>query len=337
VSESRTAVAFAVDVEPDDPDFAPNSYAPWTGFEAAIDLFAAIRDKLGHATGCDVRLTWFVRMDPQIVQGYGSATWFAERYASEIGGLRAAGDEVGLHTHAWRRSSDGTSWIADVGNEAWLDECVSISFDAYESAFGAHCRAHRSGDRFMSNALLASLRRAGVRVDLTPEPGMRGVATGPSRSHTAAIPAMDAVPRAPYVPSADDWRQRTKPGTEDGFMFVPLTAVDPGPSLARWRAATRLLTNIGRPLYRPLLPWAPGIGQRIWDLVEPDVRSGRLPVLAFAMRSHGAADAVSREALLASVDALERHELVSSLRFVSASEAAGSGAALAPAGHGETM
>jgi hypothetical protein len=322
VSESRIPVILALDVEPDDPEFMPNSRAPWLGFEAAVDLFAAIRERLARSTGCDVHLSWFVRMDPQIAQGYGSATWFVEQYSTEIDALRSAGDEFGLHTHAWRLSADGTSWIADLGSDAWLEECVTTSFSAYEAAFGTQCVAHRSGDRFMSNSLLASLRAAGAQVDLTPEPGMRGIATAPSRPHTAAVPDMSAVPRSPYVPSDVDWRRAAGPETDGGFMFVPLTAADPSPSLARWRAAARRFTNIGRPRYRPLLPWAPGIGRRTWDLVEPDVRSGRLPVLAFAMRSHGAIDAVSRTALLESIDALERHQLVSSLRFVSASAAA---------------
>src|SRR5436190_12457798 len=102
VSEFRIPVVLALDVEPDDPEFVPNSRAPWLGFEAAVDLFAAIRDRLARATECDVHLSWFVRMDPQIAQGYGSAMWFVEQYSTEIAALRSAGDEIGLHTHAWR-------------------------------------------------------------------------------------------------------------------------------------------------------------------------------------------------------------------------------------------
>ena len=59
----------AIDVEPDDPEFAPGLRAPWAGFEACVDLFGQIRERLAAATGTPVHFTWFLRMDPQVTQG----------------------------------------------------------------------------------------------------------------------------------------------------------------------------------------------------------------------------------------------------------------------------
>jgi hypothetical protein len=196
-----------------------------------------------------------------------------------------------------------------------------MSFAAYEASFGERCRAHRAGDRFMSNKMLAVLRELDVKVDLTVEPSMRGVRTGRPRPHTSALPDMALVPRVPYVPSRSDWRRPDPNLPPDGLLELPLTSADPGPLLQPWRAGMRKLRNGRRPLHRPLLPWSPKVGPRMWDLLANDLRAGELDTLAFAMRSHSALEVQSRTALLASVAALEDHELVTSLRFVTASEA----------------
>ncbi len=324
MTERATPVVFAIDVEPDDPEFPPGSTAPWLGFERCIDLFGEIRDRLARATGSPVRLSWFLRMDPQIEQGYGTAAWAAEQYGMQFDRLRELGDEIGLHTHAWRWDAGESRWIVDVGNETWVEDCAQTSFETYRTVFGERCRAHRSGDRFMSNGLLGVLRQLEVDVDLTVEPGMRGVPTAPSRPHTSDSPDMALVPRVPYVPSPTDWRRPAVDTQPDGLLMVPLASADPGQLLGSWRAAARRLRNQRRVLHRPLLPWSPNIGPGLWDLLARDLRRADLTTLAFAMRSHGAIDDQSREALLASVAALERHELAASLQFVTASELRGS-------------
>jgi hypothetical protein len=321
VTSSSTPLVFAIDVEPDDPEFPPGSSAPWLGFERCVDLFDAIRDGLMRATGAPVRLSWFLRMDPQIERGYGAAAWAAERYASMFDRLRQSGDEIGLHTHASRWDESASRWIADWGNKAWVDGCARSSFEVYQDAFGERCRAHRAGDRFMSNGLLAVLRELDVDVDLTVEPGMRGVPIARSRPHTADLPDMALVPRVQYIPSPTDWRRPSTDGAAGNLLMLPLASADPGPLLEPWRAAARKLRNVRRVRHRPLLPWAPDIGPRLWDVLARDVRAGTLTTLAFAMRSHTVLDEPSRNALLASVVALERHELASSLAFVTASEA----------------
>ena len=232
MTETTTPIVFAIDVEPDDPEFPPGSTEPWLGFERCVDLFGDIRDSLTRATGSPVRLSWFLRMDPQIERGYGTATWAADRYATQFELLRQSGDEIGLHTHAWRWDEGGSRWIADLADEPWVEDCTRASFEAYRVAFGERCRAHRAGDRFMSNALLAVLRELDVEVDLTVEPGMRGVPMARSRPHTANIPDMAAVPRVPYFPSSTDWRRpESDQPAADGLLMLPLTSADPGPLL----------------------------------------------------------------------------------------------------------
>ena len=96
----------------------------------------------------EARFCWFLRMDPQVKLLHGSAAWVVERYGVQIERLRRAGDEVGLHTHAWRRV--GEEWVIDHGDQGWVNECVQVSFDAYESAFGHPCRSFRFGDHWIA-------------------------------------------------------------------------------------------------------------------------------------------------------------------------------------------
>ena len=314
----RIPVVLAIDVEPDDPEFRPGTMEPWLGFEACVELADELRDLLSRASHRDVRLTWFLRLDPQITHGYGSPTWPFEAYAPLIDRLRAAGDAIGVHPHAWRWDDGPARWIADVKDDTWVEHCLRVSLDAYRTALDEPCRVHRAGDRYMSNGLAQLLLAEGILVDMTPEPGMRGVPTNSARPHTAALPDMASVPRRPYFPDRDDWRAA---GHETELLMIPLASADPGPMLGSLRSTGRKVRNIGRPLHRPLLPWAPGLGVQIWDLLARDIDSGALSVLSFAWRSHLGIDRQSRAALCDSFEALARHELISSLEFVTALEA----------------
>lgn len=86
-------VVLCFDVEPDDIDVRPGA-EPWLGFERLLERIGPWRDGLAAATGRPVRFNWFLRMDPQIADVYGSATWAVERYGAEIERLRADGDLI---------------------------------------------------------------------------------------------------------------------------------------------------------------------------------------------------------------------------------------------------
>jgi len=309
----------AIDVEPDDPEFRPGSLAPWLGFEACVELAFELRTMLAKATSSDVRLTWFLRLDPQIAYGYGSAAWAVDRYANLIGQLRSAGDVIGVHPHAWRWDEHASRWIADLKDDAWVEYCLRTSLDAYADALGEPCLVHRAGDRFMSNHLLRLLVAEQIRVDMTPEPGMRGLPMSPSRPHTAALPDMAMVPRRPYFPDLSDWRRPA--AGQAGLLMIPLATADPGPLLGPWRRVARRVRNVRRPLHRPLLPWAPELRSSIWDLMARDIDRGELSVVSFAWRSHLGIDQPGRAALVDSIGALTRHRLIESLEFVTALEA----------------
>ena len=115
-------VLICIDVEPDARDVDVRARADWKGFEETFRLFEELRPRASDAAGAPARFNWFLRMDPQVAVAYGSAGWAAERYGPQFESLCAAGDELGLHTHAWRSVGDG--WVTDHGDQAWVNHCV---------------------------------------------------------------------------------------------------------------------------------------------------------------------------------------------------------------------
>src|SRR5215203_5675127 len=93
-------VMIITDCEPDPRQLA--DAARWVGFERFFEFMSAQRPMLAAQTHATARFSWFWRMDPQIELTYGSAAWPARTYARQIAEMERCGDEIGLHTHAWR-------------------------------------------------------------------------------------------------------------------------------------------------------------------------------------------------------------------------------------------
>jgi hypothetical protein len=246
-----------VDVEPDTRSIAmPRPDQRLAGFEALVASVPELREVLTRATGRPATFTWFLRMDPQMALAYGSARHIADRYRDELDRLRGDGDEVGLHTHAYRWD-DAVGWVQDFADAEHLAHCTRVALDAYADAFGVPCRAHRHGDRCTSTALAGLLAHAGVRVDLTVEPGAPAVAGLDPDEHTCGvIPHVPAQRSAPWIAEQTSARSAAAAtgaaGCDDGgeLLMLPLTSSvrfdePPGPPAAP-----------GVPV-STLVPWAP--------------------------------------------------------------------------------
>jgi hypothetical protein len=195
-------ISLCVDVEPDKRCIDPRERRPWFGFEDLYQHMSRHRDLLEKATRSQVRFCWNLRLDPQIEHVYGSADWVVRHYRRILDSLAAAGDEFGVHTHAWRWDSAQSCWIADHGNAAWVDHCIRSSIHVYQECFGRRPRVFSLGDRFMSNRIMKTLDQLGIICDLTIEPGQRS-----SRSQiageksTGRLPDFRKAVRRPFQPS----------------------------------------------------------------------------------------------------------------------------------------
>ena len=222
-------VILCLDVEPDERQVSSDKATGWDGFAETCKLFGALRPWLAAATNAPARFSWFLRMDPQIERAYGSPGWVAERYGELITQFEQAGDELGWRTHAWRWAEDLRGWVADHGDQQWINHCLRVSFAAYRSAFGHACASFRFGDHWMSNETMDLLESLGAQFDLTIEPGrIARPAESLRENYTGCLPDYSGAPLRPYRPSRRDFRA-PGPAPARGLWALPLsTARAPG-------------------------------------------------------------------------------------------------------------
>jgi hypothetical protein len=222
-------ILFLIDVEPDDRKTSGES--GWESSEAAFDRLETLRTQFEHATGRPVRYNWFFRCDPQIETTFGRADFIAEACPRIVRKALESGDASGIHIHMWRWSEDHRRWFNDLGNRAWLEQCVSTSIHAYTKIFGEPPGMSRYGDRWLSHEAIDVIRGAGITYDLTLEPGMPGEAIHDDPHATGSLPDLRRAPRSPYRPARSNYLQPTDTGD---FWMIPVTTSPPA-----WRPVRR--------------------------------------------------------------------------------------------------
>jgi hypothetical protein len=264
-----------IDVEPDERHVPVPPSAAWRGFEGLAARMDDVRVELTRASGASANFSWFLRLDRQIQDAYGSARWTVDRYGDELRRFQSSGDELGVHAHCWRRTHDG--WCNDHGDPSWVSRCVSGALAEFEGAFGHPPIAYRGGDRFIDPTVLEIVERAGVRVDLTLEPGAPATPSlVAGEQATGEIPGVPADVRRPYVPAGSD-------------PFVA-GAFDPDRILLVPLLAGMGFSPAGSP-YDSIVLWLPPHAFR--TLLEQRLQDAPLTHLAFAVRSDVGADELS--------------------------------------------
>lgn len=293
---TEVPVVLCIDVEPDLRVFDRGDSRPWTGFERCFERIPLLRERLADGSGAPAAFNWFLRMDPQVAETWGSPAWVAEAHGDALSELAVYGDELGLHTHTWRWDDGIDAWVADYEDEVWAGHCLAMGLHAFESAFGRPCRAHRGGDHFLSGSMLSGLEAAGVKADLTIEPGWPPVGPPGGEPAAGALPDYRFVPRRPYRSSPARF-PAPDPGNRNGPLMIPLFSP---PAMRR----------------RHRLPLPPDSRHFVSRLAFELFRESP-PVLALVLRSDAALD--SWDTVVTNLEHLARHRQV---RFVTASAAA---------------
>ncbi|HEY6318860.1 MAG TPA: hypothetical protein VI462_13370 [Acidimicrobiia bacterium] len=207
-----------IDIEPDRRMISRHSADPLLGFEKLMTLLPGLRDRIAAVMGAAPSLTWLLRMDPQIADGYGSPTALADRYEREIAELMACGDELGVHPHAWRWKG---FWVNDHADWAWVNHTADVALDAFAQVYGRPALAFKYGGNYMSGPLARHLDDAGVAIDVTIDPGRRAVRSlVPSEPATGFIPDTRTAPAFAYRPSRDDYLIPDD-SRASGLVFLP--------------------------------------------------------------------------------------------------------------------
>jgi hypothetical protein len=217
-----TPVTLAIDIEPDPRLVYEQDPRHWDGLRGMLVFVSRLRAALASAHGTVPTFTWLLRMDPQMRRVYGSNVWLADRFRRELEALAAVGDDLGLHTHLYRWDEDRDDWTTDMRDPQWAVDCVGEATMAYREAFGRGCEAHSFGDRWLTEQSLDALEGEGVRVDLTPEPGM--VAKPRFRSDESMLgytPDFTGAPRRLWRPAVGDFL-RDDPASPRGIRILPV-------------------------------------------------------------------------------------------------------------------
>lgn len=277
-------VIVCIDAEPDEREPSPGRPRPWGGYLALQARLAALRDRL-PGPGSTAHFAWFVRMDPQIADTYGTPAWGAVTYGAELDGALRRGDEIGLHVHPYRKREGLPGWISDFGDQAWVNDCLHTGLTAFEAARGRRCGAFRFGDGWMNDATVAWLGASGVCYDLTLEPGKNaphGIRRGAARAGLG--PDLTSVPGEPYRPAADDFRRPDSTRT-DGLWMIPVTTGRVRPSLERLRALYRAIRRPGW-ITSPRIVLNPALSPLLFrDLLDRTLESSATRLLVLAVRS----------------------------------------------------
>src|SRR5918996_931856 len=165
-------VVLCIDAEPDPRHVSRTAAEPWDGYTRTVEYFQAWRGWAEDITHAGARYCWCFRTDPQIADAYGSAAYGFERYPRELAAIIERGDAIGTHVHPYRWLERTGQWLQDFGDPGWVEHCVQSSLIAMARATGRRGEIVRFGDRWHSTAAMNVLREAGVRIDLTIEPGL---------------------------------------------------------------------------------------------------------------------------------------------------------------------
>ena len=314
-------VILCLDVEPDERQISSDTATDWEGFAETFKFFAALRPRLAAATDAPARFSWFFRMDPQIERAYGSPGWVAERYGALIAELAAAGDELGLHTHAWRWAEDLPGWVADHGDQQWINHCLRVAFAAYGRAFGRACDCFRFGDHWMSNETMDLLESLGAQFDLTIEPGRiaRPAETLPE-TYTGSLPDYLSVPLRPYRPARQDFRTHS-PEHERDLWAIPLSA---GRAPGRFTGIKRAAKALGIELrkHNDTVPLNLELGAPLFRaLLDSWLAAAGGTYLALVVRTDACLPARARANVAENMNFILSHPLARSFKFSKPAEA----------------
>ena len=334
-----SATTLVYPTEPDPSVWTPGTRPPWRGYDTLHELLQTLRPCLSRHTEA-AQFSWFLRMDPQIAEAFGTPAWIPETWRGRLEEYRNNGDEIGLHTHAWRFCPCCQRWLEDFSDQQWVEQCVRVSFDAYADAFGTSCHAFRFGSRWLSSAAPALLEQLGVRYELTVEPGRLAQPPFVNATRvTAWLPSYRGVPRMPYRPSRFDFRKPDAART-DGPWMIPLSTVRK--SLGPLRGVLHGLLRRTETLYRSG-PGNHGVSSRLARtlarcdahttlmmgvspeafrrMVERILGTGGAPYLAISMRASSGDNSQSVRNVTENFNYLLSSALLNRLVFVTPREA----------------
>lgn len=312
----------SIDVEPDGFQLPRQNAPAWPGYGAMFEFADRLRSRLAERSGTSPGFGWYFRTDPQIAEVYGRPDHVLREFPERISRLAANGDYFGVHAHPIRWSERRRSWVHDFADGEWLVHCTSSALDAYAHWSGAPCQRSRCGGAgFLTNDIVETLERHGVKVELSLEPVAGwGLTTRKVATAIDASPMVGAytdcrmAPRVPFRPARDDFRIADRTGGRD-LLMVPVTTGPPVRPRPVWRRLARRIV-LGSAVHEVLFPSVEWPSERFyWDVVARQLESMNRPYLSLGIRTDSP-DSAMMVRVRRLFDELPQHPLAERLRFL---------------------
>lgn len=224
--ENKIPVIFCIDAEPDLQHLSRGERSPWFGYETAQKYFSDLRPVLESATGSPVHYNWFLRIDDQMGDVYGSVDWVVHQYREQIHECANLGDEIGIHLHLYQWVPESNEWVIDLNDQETMDRMITTALEAYARDFSKPCRSFRFGNNWINGACVEVMDRLGVHYDLTLVPCQRRMLVPNVGARPRGIfPSFQDIPRIPYHPSRTNFHKANSDGS-GGITMIPLTVAE---------------------------------------------------------------------------------------------------------------
>ena len=172
-------------------------------FESAIPAILSVLRKYPN-----IHTTWYIRLDNQIAELFGSCDFFFKEYFNEFNVMKKLGHELGWHPHTYVKKNH--KWEQNIEISSVLSELLHCAPIAH-----SYClKTVRMGWGFQSNETMQFLNDQGFFVDSSAIPR-------PNYPWEETYKDWTTTPAYPYFPSKGDYRVPGKPSLP--ILEVPIS------------------------------------------------------------------------------------------------------------------
>lgn len=206
----RHLICLTIDTDPDNLSGIQTNRKTleWNGLQAVQALPDELEKRHTELGFSRIPITWFLRVDGQIRNAYGSSLHLYEKYEAFWQRTKTTGDELAWHPHLYTGlNDDRIPEIVKDPQEA-VEQLQELWKDLQDSSLSPS--AFRNGEGWHYCDTFSAIEQLGILCDSTAIPGRRGAPGNP----------MDwtGTPNQPYFPHPSDLRQ---PGPERALLRYP--------------------------------------------------------------------------------------------------------------------
>ena len=185
----------------------------WLGIEKGIPSILKALNGFEDAFGNGARATWFARVDGTLKKEYGDEGYLLVKHDKLWKSLLREGHEIGLHPHLYRPFRG--AWLQETREEYLVDK-LEKSYEAM-TKHGFLSTSSRIGEAYMTNEIMATLSRLGIKIDSTALPG---------RFRKDSVKSIDwrGSSQTPYRPSKTNYRVTSE--TPLDIIEAPMSTVE---------------------------------------------------------------------------------------------------------------